>query len=112
MVSTANARRPRIRPRSSLTPMAAMPPVVRPNVMARARSRPGSVGVGGAASGSGAAMSVMPAPSRRGNGFAVGRRDLEEELLEVARRPGEADDGQALADHVGQQAGARGIVAA
>src|SRR5215207_9764293 len=101
----AKARRPRMRPRSSLTPMAAMPPMVR--AKPRNRSRGGRTGeIGGEA-----VISVIWGLLRRFHRLSVGGGHLEEQLLEVAGRPREADDGHPGAHAVREEAGRRGVVA-
>ena len=119
MVRITNARRPRIRPRSSLTPTAPIPPPIRPvPAAASARPRPGdgragrrtrrrSVIAGGSSGRSCRSWSLLGRLER----LAVGGGDLQEELLEVARGAGEADDRQAGRDGRGQQPG-RGLVVA
>src|SRR6188768_1763513 len=105
MVRITKARRPRMRPRSSLTPMAAIPPVARPTASQRLRPDMGWLlaGAGSAdvvaagrsvTSGAGASStgSVTPSMSGRLHGFAVGGGHLQEQLLEVARGAREAHD--------------------
>src|SRR5262245_7565984 len=119
---TTNARRPRIRPRSALTPTAPSPPAV--------RRRPPSgdrrlVLTAGGAGGTG----TPPSSSIESCGSAVGsvisligssgRLDrpgvlpghLQEELLEVARGAGEADDRQPGGHRLGEEP-RRGLVVA
>src|SRR5688572_12563355 len=104
----AKALRPRIRPRSSLTPIAAMPPAVRANESNRPRWGRAAVG----ASSTESVRSVMCSLLGRFQRFAVRRGDLQEEFLQIARGPREAHDRHPGGDRLGEQAGRRGVVAA
>src|SRR6188508_533720 len=111
-----NARRPRIRPRSSLTPTAPTPPAVRRKVPNGDRGRRGGA-VSGAGSGRGrlATSSIVATPwstSGRLDREGLIGSDLEEQLLEVARGAGEAGDGQPGSNDGGQQARGSRVVAA
>src|SRR3954452_3794613 len=99
----AKARRPRIRPRSSFTPIAATPPAARPKTSGprrRLRGAAAEADVAESATGgvsasvtvtSSAGRSVIVVPLCRFRRLALAGRDLEEELLEVARGSREGD---------------------
>src|SRR6478735_5016464 len=106
-----------MRPRSSLAPIAEIPPKARRmlGICRAGRGGPGSMAgsvttPGGVSTGS-IVTSLIVAPSRRFHGFAVRGRHLQEQLLEIARGPGEADHGDAGADRLGEHPRRRGIVA-
>src|SRR6188508_661228 len=94
------ARRPRMRPRSSLTPIAAIPPMARRTAPKR--------GFGGS---TGAAVISATVASLRRRDRLVGRGDLQEQLLQVARRSGEAHDRQPGRDGLLEQPGGGFVVA-
>ena len=129
MVRITNARRPRIRPRSSLTPTARDPAGGRRNGGSTGQARSARRGAGDPAAsvdglgdrpaigrlgrGSSTVGSVIAGSSGRFERRAVGCGDLEEELLEVARGPGEARRSAARrATDVGEQPRRRRVVAA
>ena len=100
-VRITNARRPRIRPRSSLTPTAPIPPAEVPErpdsagPTGRPRRRRGRRRSAPRSGGDRRSDRVIGrSASRRFHRFAIGRGHLEEQLLEVARGAGEADDRQ------------------
>src|SRR6478752_2476155 len=118
MVRITNARRPRMRPRSSLAPIAEMPPKAW-RMLGRRRGGPDGAGgmagsvstLAGVSTGS-IVTSVIVSSSRRFHGFAVRRGDLQEQLLEVAGGTGEADHGDPRGDGLGEQPGGGRVVAA
>src|SRR6187455_1433504 len=111
-----NARRPRIRPRSSLTPTAPTPPVVRRMVPNGERGRRGgAVSKAGSGKGRPATSSIVAiswSTSGRLDRERVIGSDLEEQLFEVARGAREAGDWQTGRYDGGQESSRCRVVAA